>query len=108
MRTATILGCIGFVTMAAALTYGFFVGDFWGEGRVLTHLPWGQISLLDVYTGFALFSGWVIYRERRWTTSAVWVLLFLLLGNVMTCLYLLTAIRQSRGDWTKFWNGYSS
>jgi hypothetical protein len=105
MRAVAVLGVLGFVAMAGALVYGFTVGDFWSEGRVLTAMPWGVVSLIDVYVGFALFLGWVAYREASVARTAVWVLLVLTLGNVITSGYVLLALARSHGDWRHFWMG---
>ena len=48
--------------MTAVLIYGLTIGDFAGEGGQLAVLPWGIVSLVDLYTGFTLFSMWIIYR----------------------------------------------
>jgi hypothetical protein len=93
--------------MTAALTWGFSVGDFWGEGAQLIRLPWGVISVIDVYTGAALFSGWIAFRERSRAAVAAWVLAIILLGNLATSAYALLALRKSRGDMLQFWMGRS-
>ncbi len=30
----------------------------------LLAMPWGIVSLVDLYVGFALFSIWIVYREK--------------------------------------------
>jgi hypothetical protein len=91
--------------MAGALIYGFTVGDFGGEGRVLLSMPWGIVSLVDVYVGFILFSCWIVYRERSLVRSIVWVALMMVLGNFTASLYTLIALQTSGGDWKRFWMG---
>ena len=83
-------------------------GSFWQEGSVLFGLAWGKVTLADLYAGFALFSGWVIFRERHWGRALVFVLLVMTLGNAFTCLYVLTALLRSRGSWKRFWLGHRS
>jgi hypothetical protein len=106
MRIAKGLAFAGMVVMAAILVYGFAQGRFWEEGRVLTTLPWGRVSLADVYVGFALFSGWVAFRERSIARAGVWIVSILVLGNVVSSFYALTALVESRGSWTRFWLGH--
>jgi hypothetical protein len=43
-------------------------------------MPWGIVSLVDLYTGFILFSIWIVYREQSWWRSLVWVVLMMTLG----------------------------
>jgi hypothetical protein len=38
--------------MTAVLIYGFTVGDFAMEGKQLLSMPWGIVSLVDLYVGF--------------------------------------------------------
>jgi len=95
------------LTMTAALTWGFSVGDFWEEGAQLMRLPWGVISVIDVYTGAALFSGWIAFRERSRAAVAGWVLSIIVLGNLATSAYALLALATSRGDMVHFWMGRS-
>ena len=105
MRVAKVVALLGVLAMAAVLIYGFTVGDFGGEGKVLLSLPWGIVSLVDVYTGFILFSGWVIYREKSLVRSAIWIALVMILGNFSASLYALIALLTCKGDWRRFWMG---
>ena len=52
MKIAKLVAAVGLLAMGAALVYGFTVGDFAGEGSVLLSMPWGVVSLVDVYVGF--------------------------------------------------------
>ena len=91
--------------MGGILIYGFTVGDFSGEGSVLLSMPWGQVSLVDVYVGFMLFSGWIVYREKSLARSVVWIIFMIVLGNFTASLYALIALYRSGGDWKWFWMG---
>jgi Protein of unknown function (DUF1475) len=105
MALAKSLTLLGAFVMLAALTYGFALGDFWGDGRVLVSVPWGRVSLLDVYVGFGLFCGWIAFRERSWAHAAAWILIVLTLGNLLACLYAFRALAGSQGNWARFWMG---
>ena len=105
MRYAKILSLLGIVAMSAALIYGFTVGDFRTDGAALLQNPWGVVSLVDLYTGFALFSGWIIYRERSWKRSLIWVVLMMVLGFLTASIYTFMALNNSHGDWKRFWMG---
>lgn len=85
--------------------YGFTAGDFGSDGAALMRNPWGVVSLVDLYTGFTLFSGWIIFREKSVARSAVWVLLMMVLGFFAGSVYTLLALISSQGDWTRFWMG---
>ena len=68
-------------------------------------LPWGIVSLVDLYVGFTLFAGWIIYREQSWPRSLVWIVLLMTLGFFTGALYTFIALQTSEGDWDRFWQG---
>jgi hypothetical protein len=105
MKIAKLVALLGMLAMGGILIYGFTVGDFGGEGKVLLSMPWGIVSLVDVYVGFILFSGWIVYREKSLIRSIVWVLLVMVLGNFTASVYTLIALYTSGGDWKRFWMG---
>jgi len=105
MRFAKTLSLLGLLAMTAVLVYGFTVGDFLGEGRQLLAMPWGIVSLVDLYVGFSLFSAWIVFRERSFVRSLVWVVLMMTLGFFTASLYAFLALQASGGDWDKFWFG---
>ena len=105
MRIAKLIALLGLLAMTAVLTYGFTVGDFSGEGQVLLSMPWGIVSLVDLYVGFILFSGWIVYREKSVVRYIVWVFFMMVLGFFTASLYTLIALQASSGDWKRFWMG---
>jgi ABC-type transport system involved in multi-copper enzyme maturation permease subunit len=106
MKIAKVVALLGALIMGGILLYGFTVGDFTGEGAQLLAMPWGIVSLVDVYTMFTLFSVWVVYREKSVVRSAVWVFLIMALGAFICSLYSLIALQTSGGDWNRFWLGH--
>ncbi len=105
MKIATAVAALGLLAMTVILVYGFTVGDFAGEGARLLSMPWGIVSLVDLYVGFILFSCWIVFREKAWLPSAVWVVLMMGLGFWAGALYTLLALLRSGGDWHRFWYG---
>jgi hypothetical protein len=105
MKIAKIVSFLGIFAMTAVLVYGFTVGDFFSEGSQLTAMPWGIVSLVDLYTGFVLFSGWIIYREKSLPMAILWTIAMLTLGFFAGSLYTFIALQTSGGDWRKFWLG---
>jgi len=106
MRIAKLVALLGALIMGGILIYGFTVGDFAGEGAQLLAMPWGIVSLVDVYTMFTLFSLWVVYREKSVVRSAIWVFLIMVLGAFVCSVYSLIALQTSGGDWRRFWLGH--
>ena len=105
MRKAMLLAAVGLIAMGAVLVYAFTQGDFAAEGSTLLSMPWGIVSLVDLYVGFALFTGWIVYREASWPRALVWIALVMVLGFFAASLYTLLALRGSGGSWPRFWMG---
>ncbi len=105
MKIAKIIALAGLLAMAGVLVYGFTVGDFFAEGAQLLSMPWGIVSLVDLYVGFSLFSCWIVFREKALLPSLIWVILMMVLGFWAGSLYTLIALQTSGGDWKRFWYG---
>jgi hypothetical protein len=105
MKIAKIISILGMLAMTAVLIFGFTVGDFFGEGSKLFAMPWGIVSLVDLYTGFTLFSGWIIYREKSLPVAIIWTIAMMTLGFFAGSLYAFVTLQNSGGDWRKFWLG---
>ena len=105
MKIAKVIALLGVLAMIGILVYGFTVGDFSGEGTRLLAMPWGIVSLVDLYVGFTLFSAWIVYREKALLPSLIWVVLMMVLGFWTGALYTFLALQTSKGDWNRFWKG---
>ena len=105
MKLAKTISIIVMLSMTSVLIYGFIVGDFFGEGSKLFAMPWGIVSLVDLYTGFTLFSAWIIYREKSLPAAILWTVAMMTLGFFAGSLYAFVTLQSSNGDWRKFWLG---
>lgn len=105
MKIAKLIALIGLLAMTGVLIYGFTAGDFSAEGARLLDMPWGIVSLVDLYVGFALFSCWIVFREKALLPSIIWVVMMMVLGFWAGALYTFIALQTSRGDWKRFWYG---
>jgi len=105
MTRAAVVAGLGALAMVVILVYGFVVGDFAGEGSRLLVMPWGRVSLVDLYVGFVLFSCWILFREGVTPRSAMWIAAVMVLGSLAISLYVLVALRSSREDWLVFFLG---
>ena len=105
MKIAKFISLVGLLAMTAILIYGFTVGNFSEEGSRLLAMPWGIVSLVDLYVGFALFSCWIVFREKDLLPSLIWVVLMMVLGFWAGALYTFLALQSSAGDWKRFWYG---
>lgn len=105
MRAGKLIAWIGLVAMTLGLINGFINGDFFEDGTMLLNNPWGLMSLIDLYVGFALFSMWIAYREKSWFTSSVWIIAMMILGFFTGAIYVLYAFYTSKEDWLVFFLG---
>lgn len=95
MRGWRLGGAIGVGVMVVALVYGFGQGEFAREGGAILDLPWGRVTLIDLYTGIGLATAWVWWRDRSWRSAVPWTVAFLLLGNLAVAGYVLSRARQA-------------
>jgi hypothetical protein len=105
MKLAKAIALVGIFAMTGILVYAFTVGNFTEEGNKLLAMPWGIVSLVDLYVGFILFSCWIAYREQAVLPSIIWVVLMMVLGFFSGALYTFIALQTSGGDWRHFWLG---
>jgi hypothetical protein len=105
MRITKIISLLGVLAMTVVLINSFVRGNFTSEGSQLTAMPWGIVSLVDLYTGFVLFSGWIIYREKSLLAAILWTIAMMVLGFFAGSLYAFIALQTSGNDWRKFWMG---
>lgn len=105
MKVAKAISLLGLIAMTVVLIYGFTVGNFREDGAALLSNPWGIVSLVDLYVGFTLFSGWIIYREDSLARSIVWVFFMMVLGFFTGAFYTFLALQTSGGDWRRFFMG---
>jgi len=108
MKIAKTIALLGLIAMTIVLIYGFTLGDFSTEGAKLLAMPWGIVSLVDLYVGFTLFSCWIVFREKAALPSIIWVILMMVLGFWAGALYTLIALQNSSNDWKRFWYGKRS
>jgi len=84
----------------------------WAQNQVslfdspIPDLPWGIVSLVDLYGGFILVCLWIAYKESL-LSSAVWIFFVMVLGNLTTAIYIIYSINKSNGDIISFFTGKS-
>ena len=82
----------------------------WAQSEVslfdstIPSLPWGVVSLVDLYSGFIFVAIWMIYRERN-ITALFWVIFVMLLGNLTTAIYIIYCINDANKYIKKFFLG---
>jgi hypothetical protein len=105
LKTVKIISIFGVLVMTIALLNGLINGDFLVDGGSLLQNPWGIVSMVDLYTGFILFSVWIAYREKSILRSIIWIFFMMTLGFFTGSVYMLIAAYTSQNDWKRFWMG---
>ncbi|PKM64758.1 MAG: hypothetical protein CVU96_01215 [Firmicutes bacterium HGW-Firmicutes-20] len=105
MKIGKIIAGLGILAMTAALVYGFTMGDFGADGALILTNPWGIVSLVDLYTGFVLFSMWIYFRESNILVAILWIVAMMILGFFTGAVYVLYAFLTSKNDWLTFFLG---
>jgi len=65
----------------------------------------GIVSLVDLYTGFTVFSLWICFREPSRVVASALVVMMMTTGWLGGSLYVLNLLRQYNGDWQWFFMG---
>ncbi len=105
MKITKLLAVLGILAMSAILFYGFTVGDFFEDGALIMQNPWGIVSLVDLYTGFILFSIWIAFREQNILLAILWISAMMIFGFLTGSVYVLYAASTSNNDPTTFFLG---
>ncbi len=85
----------------------------WAQSEVsvfdspIAGLPWGIVSLVDLYSGFILFSLWIFYKESLMQAIA-WTFFVMTLGSFTIALYIIYSIKNSDGNIQKFFMGHNN
>ena len=91
MIAIRILSLVGLVAMGLAIVWAAATGDFGAEGSAIWALPWGKVSLIDIYVGLAFFGAWIAFREESLWKVLLWWAGLVVLGNFTAALYLAIA-----------------
>jgi hypothetical protein len=74
------IALFGALAMSVVILWAVASGDGAAQLGALTSMPWGIVSLVDLYTGFTLFSLWIWFRERSQLAALAWTAAMMLLG----------------------------
>lgn len=86
VRVALALAGAGFV---ALIGWALVAGSGWQEVETVAALPWGLVTLVDLYLGFACFGVLLVARSGLGWRAGWWIVPLLLLGNVVAVIFLL-------------------
>lgn len=81
------------LAFGAMIVWASLRGDFLAEFGAVTAMPWGLVSLADLYLGFVFYVLAVLAVERGAGARALWALPVFVLGNVWAALWIVVRWR---------------
>ncbi len=103
-----VIGILGLALLGLVIWAGVSMQDLHGgfldQFGVVATLPWGIVSLADLYIGFVFFSVIVFLTERSWVVAALWAVPIFFLGNIWAAVWLFIRLphlakQLSKPDW---------
>jgi hypothetical protein len=87
----------------ASVNSGPLHGSIFDQGGVMLSLPWGAVTMADLYTGFVLFAIVIFLTEKTLLSAILWIFPLFFLGNIWAALWLFIrlptlALRANRPD----------
>ncbi|MBY0611599.1 MAG: hypothetical protein K2P80_05400 [Beijerinckiaceae bacterium] len=78
-----VLGLAGSV-LAIAIIYASGAASFSQSLALITHDPWGLVTLIDLYAGLIFAGILIFYLEGCKPSAWLWLVASLFLGNIVT------------------------
>jgi len=82
------------VAFTALIVYAAANADFWTSVTAIPRNPWGLVTLVDLYLGFALFAVVIAGFDGRSLATYAWIAGLVILGNGVAAVWL--ALRAPR------------
>jgi hypothetical protein len=102
IKYARIAFAVLAIVFTAMIGWASLRGDFGAEFAAITNMPWGQVTLVDLYLGFLLYGAGVWLVEDKLTTKLFWALPVVFLGNAWSLMWvvvrwekILTRVKRS-------------
>lgn len=83
-----IIYIVASAALALLIAWAWSLAPFWTSFGAIIKMPWGIVSLADLYLGFACFSLIIAWTERSKTVAIIWIVALFLLGNVVSAAWL--------------------
>jgi hypothetical protein len=75
------------IAFTALIGWASLRGDIGAEFGAITAMPWGKVSLTDLYLGFVFYVGVVWLVEDKIGTRLFWAVPIFVLGNAWALLW---------------------
>jgi hypothetical protein len=81
---SALLMWVTYVVISTSLKSSLFA-----EWDFLGSIPWMRATLWDFYANIFIITLWMFYKEKSVFLKIVWLILFVCLGSIATCAYVL-------------------
>ena len=81
---SALLVWVSYVVISTSLESSLFK-----EWEFLGSIPWMRATLWDFYANIFIITLWMFYKEKSIFLKIVWLILFVCLGSIATCAYVL-------------------
>lgn len=78
--------------LLASIFWAGFSAPFWESARQIADNPWGLVTLIDLYLGFALMALFMAFVEETLQKRLFWIIPLFFLGNIWSALWLFLRI----------------
>ncbi|WP_379088882.1 DUF1475 family protein [Pedobacter sp. UC225_65] len=81
---SALLIWVNYVVVSTSLESSLFK-----EWDFLGSIPWMRATLWDFYANIFIITLWMFYKEKSVFLKILWLILFVCLGSIATCSYVL-------------------
>ncbi len=96
VRLTAIVCILLLIVFFGAIRWASNQESLWTGLEKLATDPWGIVTLIDLYVGFAVIGAVIVVTETRRWRAPIWIVLLCCLGNIVTLAYLLFQLRRAR------------
>ncbi len=92
MTLLRLVPAAAFLVLAAAIASAMGAANFWESFDRITSDPWGVVTLVDLYAGFAVVSVIIALAEPRRAVAAAVILATPFLGSLVPAAWLVARL----------------
>lgn len=89
IATLKIVFSLIFIWMAYVVISTSLEHSLFKEWNFLASIAWMRATLWDFYANIFIIALWMCYKEKSFALQIFWFILFVCLGSLATCAYIL-------------------
>lgn len=96
IRLISFAATLGIAALLVLFVWSFMEMSLWAGLLATVDTRWGVATMVDLYLGFFVMTGWIAHRERSIPRTLAWFVGLCLLGNIITLVYLFMASLRAK------------